>query len=341
MTTTQPSVTNVVAFAQNILLSVIVPVYNEQENIKEFHRRLSASLADVQQTTAEIIYINDGSTDGSMPALFSLMRRDKRVQIIDFSRNFGKEAAMTAGLNQANGDAVIVIDADLQDPPELIPEMVRQWRCGYDIINMRRISRAGETWLKKSTAWAFYALMARLGPVRMPSNVGDFRLLSRRAKDALMRMPERTRIMKGLFAWIGFPVKEIPYHRDSRNAGKTKWNYWRLLNLAVEGITSFSIAPLKIASFAGMLTAISAFAYGMFVVVKTLIFGDPVPGYPSLVVIILFLSGVQLLAIGVVGEYLGRMFIETKQRPLYLVKQHYPAAKARGSVLSNHEGRAG
>jgi len=321
--TTRKSASNIVPCAKNVLLSVIVPVFNEQENIKEFHRRLDVSLVAMEKTKAEIIYINDGSTDESMSLLFELMRQDRRVQVLDLSRNFGKEAAMTAGLNQARGDVVIVIDSDLQDPPELIPEMVREWRNGYDVINMRRISRAGETWFKKTTARAFYNLMARLGPGRMPESVGDFRLLSRRAVVALRRMPERTRIMKGLFAWIGFPVKEITYHREGRHAGKTKWKYWSLWNLAIEGITSFSVAPLKAASYVGVLSALAAFAYGVFVVIKTILHGDPVPGYPSLIVVILFLGGIQLLAIGVVGEYLGRIFIETKQRPVYLIKRHY------------------
>jgi glycosyltransferase involved in cell wall biosynthesis len=261
------------------------------------------------------------------------MRTDRRVQILDLSRNFGKEAAMTAGLNQAQGDAVIIIDADLQDPPELIPKMVKQWRAGYDVINMRRISRSGETWLKKNTARIFYNLMSRIGPVKMPADVGDFRLLSRQAVDALRQMPERTRIMKGLFSWIGFSVLEITFHRDGRYAGKTKWNYWRLWNLAIEGVTSFSVAPLKAASYVGVLTALTAIVYGIFVVIKTLLYGNPVPGYPSLVVVILFLSGMQLLAIGVVGEYLARMFIETKQRPLYLIRRHYQAMKSSAPAL--------
>jgi glycosyltransferase involved in cell wall biosynthesis len=338
--TTRKSASNIVPFAKNVLLSIIVPVFNEQENIKEFHRRLDASLGAMEKSKAEIIYINDGSTDESMSLLFELMRRDRRVHVLDLSRNFGKEAAITAGLDQARGDVVIVIDSDLQDPPELIPEMVREWQNGYDVINMRRISRAGETWLKKITARAFYNLMARLGPSRMPANVGDFRLLSSRAVVALRQMPERTRIMKGLFAWIGFPVKEITYHRDGRHAGKTKWKYSRLWNLAIEGITSSSVAPLKAASYAGVLTALAAFAYGVFVVVKTIIHGDPVPGYPSLVVMILFLSGIQLLAIGVVGEYLARMFIETKQRPLYLIKRHYRTAKKHESIPLKQEERS-
>jgi glycosyltransferase involved in cell wall biosynthesis len=296
------------AAPQRTLLSIIVPVFNEQEVIREFHGRLTTSLASAEVDDIEIQFVNDGSTDGTLAILLELARRDRRVQVLDLSRNFGKEAAMTAGLDHARGDAAVIIDADLQDPPELIPEMVRQWRGGYDVVYMRRLSREGETWLKKSTARAFYALMGRIGRFRVPENVGDFRLLSRRAIDALKQMPERTRFMKGLFAWIGFPAAEIAYRRDPRQAGTTKWNYWSLWNLALEGITSFTVTPLKAASYVGMLTSLGALCYGLFVLIKALFFGDPVPGYPSLMVIILFLGGLQLLAIGIVGEYLGRMF---------------------------------
>lgn len=321
----------------HIVLSVVVPVFNEQEVLVDFHRRLSDSLAKAAVTQSEIIYVNDGSTDTSRSLLMQLMRQDRRVQVLDLSRNFGKEAAMTAGLDHAAGDVVIIIDADLQDPPELIPEMIQQWRNGYDVINMRRLSRAGETWLKKATARAFYKLMGRIGPVRMPAEVGDFRLFSRQAVDALKQLPERTRVMKGLFAWIGFPTKEIGYHRDSRRAGKTKWGYFRLWNLALESITSSTVAPLKAASYVGLLTTLVAFVYGLFVAGKTLVHGDALPGYPGLAVIILFLGGLQLFAIGVVGEYLGRMFIEAKRRPQYLVKRHHPASETLSGTLAMQE----
>ncbi len=308
---------------KRVLLSIIVPVFNEQEVVGEFYRRLAASLVPAGVDGIEILFVNDGSTDGTLDILMGLAQIDRRIQILDFSRNFGKEAAMTAGIDHAQGDATILIDADLQDPPELIPEMVRKWQNGCDIVYMRRKSREGETWLKRATARAFYALMGRIGRVRVPANVGDFRLLSRRAMDALKEMPERTRFMKGLFAWIGFPAREITYHRDPRHAGVTKWNYWRLWNLALEGITSFTVTPLKVASYVGVLTAVGALFYGVLVAARTLLFGDPVPGYPNLMVALLFLGGLQLLAIGIVGEYLGRMFIETKQRPLYLLSGHH------------------
>mgnify|MGYP005840267991 CR=1 FL=1 len=312
---------SIVQFNRDTLLSVIVPVFNEKEVLPSFHWRLAAVLAETEVVRTEILYVNDGSDDGSLDLLWRLAREDGRVRVLDLSRNFGKEAAMSAGLDHVRGDAVIIIDADLQDPPELIPAMVREWRNGYEMVVMRRLSRKGETWLKQSTAQAFYALMSRLGQVRLPENVGDFRLLGRRAVEALRQMPERTRFMKGLFAWIGFPVKEIPYHRDARPAGASKWSYWRLWNLALEGTTSFTVAPLKIASYTGVLTSLAALFYGFFVLGKTLLFGDPVPGYPSLMVALLFLGGLQLLATGIVGEYLGRMFIESKQRPLYLLKK--------------------
>lgn len=304
----------------NVSLSVVVPVYNEQEVLPEFHRRLAAVLDGIPGAS-EIVYVNDGSSDAGMALLAGLHRSDPRVAVIDLSRNFGKEIAMTAGLDHAGGDAVVVIDADLQDPPEMIPAMVRAWQDGHDVVLMRRRSRAQESWLKKATARAFYRAMGRMGTIDIPEDVGDFRLLSARAVAALRRFPERSRFMKGLFAWIGFPCTEIEYDRDGRHAGETKWNYWRLWNFALEGITSFSVVPLKIASYMGFLVALVAFARGGYFIVKTLVYGDPVPGFPTLVVLVLFLGGLQLMALGVIGEYLARMFIEVKQRPLYFVQR--------------------
>ncbi|NTW99990.1 MAG: glycosyltransferase family 2 protein [Geobacteraceae bacterium] len=306
-------------------VSVVVPAYNEQEVIKEFHRRTTEMLDTLADTDSEIIYVDDGSRDATLAILVNLAREDGRVHVLELSRNFGKEAAMTAGIDYANGDAVIVIDADLQDPPELIPEMLSEWREGCQVVCMQRLSRAGETAFKKATARAFYALMGRMGQIRIPENVGDFRLMSREAVDALKQLPERTRFMKGLFAWVGYSSKLVPYMRDARYAGGSKWNYWTLWNFALEGITSFTVAPLKIASYLGVLTSFFSMAYGIFVLGKTFLYGDPVPGYPSLMVAVLFLGGLQLLAIGVVGEYLGRIFIETKQRPLYLLNRHHGA----------------
>ena len=303
------------------MLTVVVPVYNEEEVLPEFHRRL-AKVLDGLILQTEVIYVNDGSVDGSLNQVRQIKAEDGRVAMIDLSRNFGKEIAMTAGLDHAHGDAVVVIDADLQDPPELIPEMIENWQSGYDVVYAQRTSRAGESAFKKTTAHVFYRVMQKLSRVKIPADAGDFRLLSRRAVDALSGLREQHRFMKGLFAWIGYPQKAIPYERDARYGGETKWSYISLWNFAIEGITSFSTIPLKVATYLGVLTAFGAFLFGMFIVVKTIFFGNPVPGYPSLLVVVLFLGGIQLMALGVIGEYLGRMFDETKGRPLYLIKDY-------------------
>ncbi len=266
----------------------------------------------------EIIYVNDGSKDGSLRTIHKL--NDPYVKIIDLSRNFGKEIALTAGIDHADGEAVMVIDADLQDPPELIPELINKWHEGYDVVYARRTARDGESFLKKLSARLFYKVIHGVSKVEIPENTGDFRLLSRRAVESLKKLRERHRFMKGLFSWIGYPQAAVNYHRDRRFAGKTKWNYWQLWNFALDGITSFTIGPLKIATYLGLTTATASFCYALFVIYKTLAFGDPVRGYPSLIVVVLFLGGVQLVCLGIIGEYLGRMFDETKQRPLYIVE---------------------
>ncbi len=312
------------------LLSVVVPAYNEQEVLPEFHRRTAAVL-DALPMQAEIIYINDGSKDGTLQVLQRLKADDARIGIVDLSRNFGKETALTAGLDVARGDAVVVIDADLQDPPELIPDLLRKWREGFDVVYAQRESRDGESVAKKATAYAFYRLIQRMSRVEIPADTGDFRLLSRRALDALKQLREQHRFMKGLFAWIGFPQVAVGYSRDPRFAGTTKFNYWRLWNFALEGITSFTIAPLKFATYVGAAIAAAAFAYAAWFVAKTLIFGDPVTGFPTLIVVTLFLGGVQITFLGIIGEYLGRMFDETKRRPLYFLKGlDLPARTAAG-----------
>jgi glycosyltransferase involved in cell wall biosynthesis len=276
----------------------------------------------------EIVYVNDGSRDTTLSVMQQLRAQDPNVTVIDLSRNFGKEIAMSAGLDQALGDAVVVIDADLQDPPELIPQLVAGWQEGFDVVYARRRARSGETWFKKVTARLFYRVIQSVSRVSIPADTGDFRLLSRRAVDALCRLREQHRFMKGLFAWIGFHQKSVPYHRDPRAAGETKWNYWKLWNFALEGFTSFTIAPLKIATYFGLGVAGFSFIYALFVIYKTLMYGEPVRGYPSLMVVVLFLGGVQLLAIGVLGEYVGRMFNEVKQRPLYLLSSVEPSQLA-------------
>lgn len=320
-------------------LSIVVPVHDEEPVLARFHARLAAVL-DTLDADAEIIYVNDGSVDASWRVLVGLHGDDRRVSVIDLSRQFGKEAAMSAGLDEASGDAVIVIDADLQDPPECIPAMVGEWRAGHDVVLMCRRTRAADGWLKRATALVFYRVIGRMSDIDIPENVGDFRLLSRRAVMAMRAFPERSRFMKGLFAWIGFPTRKLEYDRSGRVAGTTKWNYWRLWNFALEGITSFSAAPLKLASYIGLATSLAAFFYGIYVVIKTLLIGDPVRGYPTLVTLILFLGGLQLMALGIIGEYLARMFVEVKQRPLYLVKERLaPRQRDAARVDASVEGR--
>lgn len=307
------------------IISVVVPAYNEQDVLPEFHRRLGRVMSQLPYRW-EAIYVNDGSRDDTLRVLKELKATHPEVAIVNLSRNFGKEIALTAGIDHARGDAVVLIDADLQDPPELIPKLIQVWTDeGCDVVYAQRLARDGETWLKKATAHLFYRLMQRTAGVAIPADTGDFRLLSRRAVDALRQLREYHRFMKGLFTWIGFPQKAVPYRRDRRFAGTTKWNYWKLWNLAIEGVTSFTVEPLKLASYLGLVVATTAFLYGVYVIYKTLAYGDPVAGYPSLMVTILFLGGVQLIALGMIGEYLGRVFNETKQRPLYFV-QDFDAA---------------
>jgi polyisoprenyl-phosphate glycosyltransferase len=303
------------------ILSVVVPVYNEKDALPELHRRL-ATVLDCMPWPCEIIYVNDGSTDPSLQTIQELRVVDDRVAIVNLSRNFGKEIAVTAGLDHALGQAAVVIDADLQDPPELVPALVEKWQEGYDMVCAVRRQRHGETWLKRSTASLFYRVIGNIGETAIPQNTGDFRLLSRRCLDALASCRERRRFMKGLFAWVGFRHAAIYYDRDPRFAGKTKWSYWRLWNLAIEGITSFTILPLKVATYFGLVTAAIALSYGAFIIGQTLVMGRQVPGYASLMVAILFLSGVQLIAMGVIGEYVGRIFVEAKGRPLYLLEDY-------------------
>lgn len=310
------------------LISIVVPVHDEQAVLPEFHRRLSDALGCLG-SAVEIIYVDDGSRDASGQILRRIRQGDTRVAVLELSRNFGKEAAMSAGLDYAAGDAVVIIDADLQDPPELIPRAVAAWRDGEDVVTFRRLLRGGEPALRRFCAHNFYRLLNRLSRMPIPVDVGDFRLLSRRAVDALKQLPERSRYMKGLFAWVGFSPLELTYERAPRAAGYSHWSFLKLLGLALDGITSFTWAPLRMATVTGAITAVGALGSGIWIVLKTLLLGDPVPGYPSLMCVILFLGGVQLLAIGIQGEYLGRLFEESKQRPLYLLKSVQPAAAVR------------
>ncbi len=309
-------------------ISIVVPAYNEEEVLPVFYQRLVATVSSLEMDV-EILFVNDGSKDRSLEVMKQLREADARIGILDLSRNFGKEIALSAGLDHAAGDAVIIIDADLQDPPELIATLIKHWREGFDTVYAQRLAREGEGVIKRFTAHLFYRVIKRASRVEIPQDTGDYRLLSRRAVEAVRQLREQHPFMKGLFAWIGYPRKAVPYRRDRRYAGETKWNYWRLWNLAMEGITSFTIAPMKIATYVGLMTALMAFGAAGLVILKKLVYGDPVAGYPSLMVVILFLGGVQLMSIGVLGEYLGRVFDEVKQRPLYLVNGYAPPARER------------
>jgi glycosyltransferase involved in cell wall biosynthesis len=306
------------------LLSVVVPAYNEAEGLDELHARVSRTM-DALGEPWELVLVNDGSRDATLAAMERLRAADPRVAIVNLSRNFGKEIATTAGLDHARGAAIIVLDADLQDPPELIPELVAGWREGYDTVYAQRRRREGETFLKRSTAKMFYRLMGRVGRVDIPPDTGDFRLISRRVVNALVELREQHRFMKGLFAWVGFPSKAVPYDRAPRFAGQTKWNYWKLWNLALEGITGFTIVPLKVATYLGLAVGLAAGIYLVEIVIHTLLFGNAIAGYPSLMAVVLFIGGVQLVTLGIMGEYLGRIFNEVKRRPLYLVERHVPS----------------
>ena len=304
---------------QKKILSIVSPVYNEAENLGEFYSRV-INATDNLNLEIEIIYINDGSQDSTIDIITKQRQIDNRITIIDLSRNFGKEIALTAGLDYSSGDAVIVIDADLQDPPELIPKLVEKWREGYDVVNAKRIKRKGESLLKKVMSYIYYRLLFYLSDVNVPRDTGDFRLLNKNALDALLKLREKHRYMKGLFVWVGFKQKEIEYEREARFKGKTKWGFFSLFNLAFDGLTSFSIMPLRLASTIGFLSALIGFFYGAVIFFKTLFFHEPVAGFTSLVVLVTFFGGIQLLSIGIIGEYIGRIFNETKNRPLYVVK---------------------
>ena len=304
---------------QKKILSIVSPVYNEAENLGEFYSRV-INATDNLNLEIEIIYINDGSQDSTIDIITKQRQIDNRITIIDLSRNFGKEIALTAGLDYSSGDAVIVIDADLQDPPELITKLVEKWREGYDVVNAKRIKRKGESLLKKVMSYIYYRLLFYLSDINVPRDTGDFRLLNKNALDALLKLREKHRYMKGLFVWVGFKQKEIEYEREARFKGKTKWGFFSLFNLAFDGLTSFSIMPLRLASIIGFLSALIGFFYGAVIVFKTLFFHEPVAGFTSIVVLVTFFGGIQLLSIGIIGEYIGRIFNETKNRPLYVVK---------------------
>ena len=301
-------------------LTVVIPVYNEAALLPTCVERVAQALAD-QPVQWQICFVDDGSRDASWSIIAQLATSNPRVRGLKLSRNFGKEAALTAGLDSVDADACVVMDADLQDPPELLPRFIEQWQAGHDVVYGLRVSRAGESWLKRSTAAAFYWLIARFADTPIPRNTGDFRLMSRRALDELKRLDERNRFMKGLFAWIGFPQIAVPYERPPRAGGQSSWNYWRLWNFALDGITSFTTLPLRLATYIGVLSALFAFCLGGWILFKTLVFGVDLPGYASTMLTMVFLGGVQLVALGIIGEYLGRLLLEVKRRPIYLLEQ--------------------
>ncbi|MFO3703563.1 glycosyltransferase family 2 protein [Xanthomonas codiaei] len=300
-------------------LTVVIAAYNEETSIPLLHPRLCAVLAQLHGLQTQVLYVDDGSTDGTWDVLQALVQADARVGAVRLSRNFGKEVAVSAGLDHVLPGAVVLLDADGQDPPELIPEFVALWRAGYDNIFGTRVFREGESWIKRSAAHAFYRVIRRLSRTPIPADTGDFRLLSPRVVQALQQLRERHRFMKGLFGWVGFRQVALPYRRAPRLSGTSKFTAWRLWNFALDGITSFSTVPLRVATYLGLLTALAAFLFGGWVVIKAALVGDPVAGWPTMMSVILFLGGIQLIALGLIGEYLGRLYDEAKQRPLYLV----------------------
>ncbi|EUJ41893.1 glycosyltransferase family 2 protein [Brochothrix campestris] len=302
-------------------ITIVIPAYNEEEVIGVLYEALIAMSQKLPLYAFEYLFVDDGSADGTLMHLNHYRQKDQRVQILALSRNYGKETAMIAGLDYATGDAVVILDADLQDPPALIEEMVYWWEQGYDDVYAKRRSRKGESWLKKITSQRYYAMLQKTTRIPLQRDTGDFRLLDRRCVDALKQMRETQRYTKGLFSWIGYKKKELLFDRQPRAAGKTKWNYLNLINLAIEGFTSFTTVPLRISTVAGFIVSIIAFIYMIVILIKTLLFGSDVSGYPSLMIMILFLGGIQLISLGVIGEYLGRIFNESKNRPLYFIDQ--------------------
>jgi len=304
-------------------VSIVSAFYNEEGGVNVFKDALVKIFGDLDRFNFEVVCIDDGSTDKTLEELKVLVKEDSRFHVLELSRNFGKEAAMTAGIDAANGDAIIPFDADLQDPPNVIPKLIEEWENGFDVVLARRIDRSSDGFLKRKTAELFYAFHNKLSPMKIPPNVGDFRLMNRASIESLKTLPERQRFMKGLFAWVGYKTGYVDYTRMPRTIGKSKFSGWKLWNFAIEGITSFSIAPLRIWTYIGTMGAVFSALYGMWFLFITLTQGNPVPGYPSLLISILFLGSVQLISIGILGEYIGRIYLESKQRPKYIVRQHH------------------
>lgn len=304
------------------LVTILIPAYNEQEVINLLYDKLQNLMEKQQNYNFEILFVNDGSKDNTLNLIQDLRKKDSRICYLNLSRNFGKETAMIAGLDYSKGDCVIIIDADLQDPPELIPQMLEYWEQGYDDVYAKRKSRKGETFLKKFTSKMYYKTLQSVTKIEIQKDTGDFRLLDRRCVEALKAIRESQRYTKGLFSFIGYNKKEILYDRNPRAAGKTKWNYGQLINLSIDGLTSFTTAPLRWAAIIGILVSCAGFIYMLAIIFKTLVRGVDVPGYSSTMVVILFLGGIQLIFLGIIGEYIGRTFNETKYRPLYFVDRY-------------------
>ena len=303
-------------------ISIIIPAYNEEESLPILYDRLENLIDNINNYEFEILFINDGSKDKTLEIIKEIRQKDQRICYVDFSRNFGKEIAMMAGLDYATGDCVIFMDADLQDPPELIPELVKYWEQGYDDVYAKRKSRKGETWLKKFTSTMYYRVLQKLTNIEIQKDTGDFRLLDRRCVNALKKLRESQRNTKSMFSWIGYNKKEVLYDRDPRIAGSTKWNYVRLVDLAIDGITSFTTSPLRLSTFIAIPTFGLLFIYFIYVIIKCFVVKQVIHAYQAIILLILFYSGIQVLLFGIVGEYLGRIFNETKNRPLYLVNEY-------------------
>ena len=319
-------VTQITTIKVPSLLSLVVPVLNEYEAIGKFIERIN-TVFEHRPEQLEILFVNDGSTDGTLPLLIEIQTRDSRIKIVDLSRNFGKEAALSAGLAEAQGQVVVPIDVDLQDPPELIIDMLDLWGQGYDVVTARRSNRRSDTASKRISAKLFFRLHNSMASQQLPADVGDFRLLDRIVVNAILQLPENCRFMKGIFAWVGFRTTQIDYVRAERVAGKTKFNGWKLWNFALEGITSFSTAPLRMWTYIGFSVSLIAFLYAVYIALRVFLLGISVPGYASIIVTISLLGGMQIAGIGVIGEYLGRTYLESKRRPVYLIRRVYLASE--------------
>jgi len=310
--------------AQRPLISIVTPFFNEGVGVLQFHQALTKTIDTLINFDFEIICIDDGSSDETLSRLIACANQDSRIIVLELSRNFGKEAAMSAGIDIAKGDCVIPIDADLQDPPPLISIMLQEWGKGAEVVLAKRINRLTDSFVKRKTAETFYRFHNALSNLQIPENVGDFRLMDRIVIDAIKKLPERQRFMKGLFAWVGFKTITVEYVREPRSTGETKFSGWKLWNFAIEGITSFSLVPLKVWTYVGLMGSVFAIFYAIFIIVRTWIFGIDLPGYASLLVVMLFFGSLQLMSLGIIGEYIGRIYFESKQRPIYLIKKQYP-----------------